>query len=32
LSGLDDETRTLIHIFGMAEIEKLPEVDTERFK
>jgi len=32
LSGLDDEMRTLIHVFGMAETEKLPEVDTEKFK
>ncbi len=32
LSGLDNETRTLIHVFGMAENEKLPEVDSERFK
>ncbi len=32
LSGLNNETRTLIHVFGMAENEKLPEVDSERFK
>ncbi len=32
LSGLDTGTRTLIDIFGMTQNEKLPEVDSERFK
>lgn len=32
LSRLDDKMRTLIHIFDIAESEKLPEVDTEKFK
>jgi hypothetical protein len=32
LSGLDDETRVLVEVFNMAENEKFPEVDTEKFK
>jgi len=32
LTGLDSETRTLVEVFNMAEDEKFPEVDTEKFK
>lgn len=32
LSGLDGETRILVEVFNMAENEKFPEVDTEKFK
>jgi transposase len=32
LSGLNDETRTLIEVFGMVENKMLSEVDTEKFK
>jgi transposase len=32
LSALDGKTRTLIEVFNMAENEKLPEVETEKFK
>jgi transposase len=32
LTDLDSETRTLVEVFNMAENEKFPEVDTEKFK
>jgi len=32
LNTLDGKTRTLIEVFNMAENEKLPEVETEKFK
>jgi len=32
LTDLDSETRTLVEVFNMAETEKFPEVDTEKFK
>jgi hypothetical protein len=32
LTDLDNETRTLVEVFNMAETEKFLEVDTEKFK
>ncbi len=32
LTSLDSETRTLVEVFNIAETEKFPEVDTEKFK